>query len=239
MRARIDFIRFFRFLSLTGLFGFWPFERGLLGPLVNGELVTLLLFVVIFLTAITLHEFAHAWTATMLGDPTPAYEKRLTVNPLAHLDPIGTLLLFLVGFGWGKPVPFNPYQLRNQRYGPALVAVAGPATNLVIAIIFALTIRLLGPSFLAPSVLAFFLSVIVLNIALAVFNLIPIPPLDGSKVLFAFLPDSLTDVKLSLERYGPFILIFFVFVLRADIVSPLVVTVISLFGRIFGLQSLV
>ena len=146
----------------------------------------------------------HAWTANRLGDPTAKYMGRISLNPLHHLDPIGTLAIFLVGIGWGKPVQINYSNLKNPRLDSALVSLAGPASNLVIAIIFSIPValKLVDPS----SIFYYFIFAIVfINIILMIFNLIPIPPLDGSKVLYYFLPRSVDLNKL--EMYGPMLLL--------------------------------
>ena len=146
--------------------------------------------------SVVIHEVSHGYAALALGDPTAKYQGRLTLNPISHLDPIGSFFVPLIGYfagrfivGWAKPVPFNPYNLRNQRWGEALVAVAGPISNIALAILFGLTIRFL-PEYIniSQSFLNLASSVVLINIILAIFNLIPIPPLDGSKILFAFLP---------------------------------------------------
>ena len=164
-----------------------------------------------------MHEYAHGFVAFLLGDSTAKHQGRLTLNPIPHIDPIGTILvpgmLFLLGtgflFGWAKPVPYNPYNLKNQRWGPSMVGVAGPATNIIIALVFALIIRFVPG---IPSDFVVFLGIIVLaNIILGVFNLMPIPPLDGSKVLYALLPPSMMRFQEFLDRYGFFILILFIF----------------------------
>jgi Zn-dependent protease len=178
-------------------------------------------WVVAFLIGLTIHEFSHALVAYKLGDSTAKYAGRITLNPLAHLDLFGTILLFVVGFGWGKPVPFNPYNLRNQKYGPLLIAIAGPLSNLVIALIFGLALRFFVAYEMAFGLILLFSVIVFLNIILAVFNLLPIPPLDGSKILFAILPDSMNDLKMTLERYGLFILIFFLFFLL-PIIFPII-----------------
>ncbi len=129
--------------------------------------------------AIGIHEAAHCYTADYLGDPTPRALGRVTLNPLAHLDPIGTLMIIVTGaFGWGKPSPFDPYNLKNPQRDTALISLAGPASNLMLAVIFAVILRLTGTSFVSD-LLA---SLIFLNVNLALFNLIPIPPLDGAKI---------------------------------------------------------
>ena len=148
------------------------------------------IYIVIVFSAI-IHEFSHAWAAYIQGDPTAKNEGRLTLNPIPHLDMWGTviiplfLLLFVGGFiGWAKPVPFNPYNLKNQKWGRTIVALAGPISNLVIALIFGLLIRFSVFSFLVIP----FSFIVYINIFLALFNLIPIPPLDGSKLLFDAFP---------------------------------------------------
>ena len=171
--------------------------------------------------AISIHEMCHAIAATSLGDDTAKRQGRLTLNPLAHLDPIGTILLFLVGFGWGKPVPVNPLNLKfGERRGMAIVGMAGPLSNLVLAAIFAIAIRLINGE--AAEVL---LQIFFINIILAVFNLIPIPPLDGSKVLLPLLPASMDYFKDNMERYGFFILLGFIFVVGFQWVLPIIFSI--------------
>ncbi|PKL72129.1 site-2 protease family protein [Candidatus Kuenenbacteria bacterium HGW-Kuenenbacteria-1] len=160
--------------------------------------------------ALTVHEFSHAFTTTLLGDDTAKNSGRLTLNPLAHLDFIGFLMLLSIGFGWGKPVPYNPNNLKNQKWGPAIVAFAGPLSNIISFFIFIGIFKYLIPflKFTPSDLLVYFLSyLIIINIILAIFNLIPIPPLDGSKILFAVLPDQFENFKISLEQNGPYILI--------------------------------
>jgi len=176
----------------------------------------LLFFFLIIIPSAIIHEYAHGWAADQMGDPTARHAGRLTLNPLAHIDWWGTvfmpiMLLAISGgsfmFAYAKPVPYNPYNLRNRKWGPALVGLAGPAANLIVAIFFGLIVR-----FIAPSAFSSLLAIIVYaNILLMVFNLVPIPPLDGSKVLFAILPDSMENFKLNLERYGFIILLIFIF----------------------------
>ena len=155
--------------------------------------MNLLFFFFIIIPSAIIHEYAHAWAADQLGDPTAKEAGRLTLNPIAHIDIWGTVLmpifLFLLSggrfvFAYAKPVPFNPYNLKNQKHGSGLVALAGPLANLIIALIFGLIIR-----FSEFNQFTSLLSVIVYaNVLLAIFNLLPIPPLDGSRILFAFLP---------------------------------------------------
>lgn len=158
--------------------------------------------------AMTIHEFAHAFSAYLLGDHTAKEQGRLTFNPLAHLDFLGLLMLLLAGIGWGKPVPFNPYNLRYKRWGPALVSLAGPLANLILVFLITLLARLALPYFGPDNLLAIFLFYLIfINFILMVFNLLPIPPLDGSKLLFVVLPARYEQFKMNLERYGLYIIL--------------------------------
>lgn len=189
-------------------------------------------FLVIIPSAI-MHEYAHGWMADRLGDPTARNAGRLSLDPRVHIDPIGTLLLpLLLFFGSGgsfmfayaKPVPFNPNNLRDQRWGPVYVALAGPLTNFIIAFVIGLFVRILPLSTFTD-----LLSVIVLaNVLLGVFNCVPIPPLDGSKLLFAFLPKSLDNIKYFLERFGFVFVLIFVFYF-SHLINPIVDYFMSLF----------
>ncbi len=198
---------------------------------------SVLLFVISLLFALTVHEAAHAWAANRLGDPTAKFSGRLTLNPLAHLDPIGTIMLFFFGFGWGKPVPVDEFNLNKPRRDNALIALAGPAVNLVVALfigLFRLPVYFLGLNSLVISGLM--LSLIRLNIILGVFNLLPIYPLDGSKILIGVLPEKTAQaVDLVLKRYGVFLLIFAllpVFFGRS-LVSLVLVPAVSFFEFVF------
>lgn len=160
--------------------------------------------VLILVVAFTVHEFAHAWSANELGDDTPRLNGRLTLNPLAHLDVVGSMLLLLTGFGWAKPVPINPYALqRRMRAGVMLVAGAGPFSNLILAILAAIALRL-GIS--QPLVSQFLLQFIFINLVLLFFNMIPLFPLDGEKVLAYLLPPPGQDAMARIRPYGPMIL---------------------------------
>jgi Zn-dependent protease len=171
------------------------------------------------LVAITVHEFSHALAATLLGDTTARRLGRLTLNPIRHLDPVGTALLFLVGFGWGKPIPVNAMELKGGRHGMAVVAAAGPLSNLFAAFVFALTIRVglleLRSTFLftlfATELHGFLAQmvgmVIFFNVILAVVNLFPIFPLDGFNVALGLLPANLASRYERLARYGPALLL--------------------------------
>ena len=175
----------------------------------------LLGFTLFFALVIALmwHEVAHGVVAYWLGDPTAQDADRLNFNPMKHLDPLGTLLLLFVGFGWAKPVPVNYYNLKYPKWGPALVAAAGPASHLILIVIAAIVYNVVAPeaysplSFADDNLMLLFLSFLIFfNIILMVFNLIPIPPLDGSKVMFAFLPPRLDNVKTWLSTRGPLLL---------------------------------
>ena len=169
--------------------------------------------------AFTVHEFAHAWTADQLGDDTPRYNGRLTLNPLAHLDPLGSLMLLIAGFGWAKPVPVNPYTLqRRTPAGMMLVSAAGPFSNLMMAIVAAIPFKagLLDPvgfstSTILPSVSFLLTQFIWINLVLLFFNLLPIFPLDGEKVLEYYLPPSGQETLHRLRPYGPMILMLLFF----------------------------
>lgn len=171
-------------------------------------------------TALTIHEFAHAWTADQFGDDTPRLHGRLTLNPLVHLDPLGSLMLILVGFGWAKPVPINPYALRRRSPSAVmLVSFAGPLSNLLLAILASIPfqIGLLQPRFsfagsIIPSASSFLIEFIFINLILAFFNLIPLAPLDGEKVAEFFLPPEGQDILRRLRPYGGMILLALLFI---------------------------
>jgi Zn-dependent protease len=183
--------------------------------------------------AFTVHEFAHAWTADQLGDDTPRLNGRLTLDPRVHLDIVGSLLLLIVGFGWAKPVPINPYALqRRTPAGTMLVSVAGPFSNLVMAILASLPFRagLLDPftpsGEILPSASSLLLEFIFINMILLFFNLVPLAPLDGEKVAEYFLPPSGQDFLARIRPYGPMILLFLLFLtprMGLDVFSWLVV----------------
>lgn len=172
----------------------------------------LIIRLVVLVFSIVFHEVAHGYAAYRLGDPTAKDSKRLTLNPLAHIDPMGSvvlpLILVLTGspvlFGWAKPVPFNPGYFRNVKKGVMIVGAAGPAANLALAVVAAAAFRLFTPSGILG---LFLLQACIINVILALFNLIPIPPLDGSRIAVGFLPPGLARSYLKLERFG-FLIIF-------------------------------
>ncbi|MBU0476870.1 site-2 protease family protein [Patescibacteria group bacterium] len=185
-----------------------------------------LFLVIVLIFSIVIHEVAHGAMANYLGDPTARYAGRLSLNPVKHLDPIGSVLLplaliimrspFLIG--WAKPVPVNPYNFRDQRYGSAKVAIAGPAANLSIALVFGLALRVFPILATLPGLYFTFNYIVYINILLAVFNLLPIPPLDGSHLLFTFLPYSMEKIKIFLSQYGTFILLFVILFLFEEVI---------------------
>ena len=193
----------------------------------------ILITIIALLIAITVHEAAHAWAANYLGDPTAKLMGRLTLNPLAHLDPMGTLVFLITAiagfpFGWGKPVQFDPYNLQNPKRDSALISLAGPASNMVLASVLSLAFRFFPIGIFPP--------IIALNIALAVFNLIPIHPLDGGKILVALLPDRTgRQYDLFLNRYGIFILLLLILpiVNGGSIISLVISPVINFLLGVF------
>jgi Zn-dependent protease len=171
-----------------------------------------LAFFIVFpglLASITWHEFAHAWVADKLGDPTPRYQGRVTLDPRAHLDPLGTLAMLMTRFGWGRPVEFDPYNLKNPLRDTALIAIAGPISNIIVAVILSILLHTVSIPFLSLAVgLA---QILVINLVLALFNLIPIHPLDGGKVLVALLPRELAlEFDDFMHRYGMIVLIMLI-----------------------------
>lgn len=208
--------------------------------LIFNEPTLFLLWIAAVVIALSIHEFSHAVVAHALGDRTADRAGRLTLNPMAHIDPLGFIMLMFVGFGWGKPVPFNPHNLRFPRWGPALVAMAGPGSNLLSVLIVGAMLRIFQTGGLAPqNLLVIFLSLVVMiSAALFVFNLIPIPPLDGSKFLFSILSAPKYDqFRFLLESRGPIILLAFIIIdrfLPFSIFGFLFRMVFSLLERAFG-----
>lgn len=200
-----------------------------------------------FVIAITIHEFAHAFTADRLGDPTPRVQGRLSLNPLAHIDMIGTVLvpLFLIlsrspiVFGWAKPVQFDPYNLENPRRDAAIISFAGPASNLLLAAVTAIIIHASSFSGFHPAlVTAIAYPIALINVVLAVFNLIPIHPLDGGKILVGLLPPDIAyDWDRILRQYGLILLLLLIFPLFGGraLLGQLILPVIGLILQLFGL----
>jgi len=190
---------------------------GLITLLLKNPMMFIIL-VIPLLYSVIAHEVAHGWVAYLFGDDTAKRSGRLTFNPAVHLDPMGTLALFLVGFGWARPVPVNYTNLKNFRLGLVCVALAGCVTNILIATI-ALALLRVGVISANPLAVTILFIVARVNIILGAFNLIPIPPLDGSKVLMGFLPFEAQRVLASIEPYGFFILIFLLF---TGLISPVI-----------------
>ncbi|OGZ60578.1 MAG: hypothetical protein A2919_01720 [Candidatus Spechtbacteria bacterium RIFCSPLOWO2_01_FULL_43_12] len=205
------------------------------------DFVSLVIFLSVLIFSVVLHEVSHGVVAYKLGDPTAKMMGRLTLNPLPHLDMLGSIIIpgvmalstFLGGpaiiFGWAKPVPYNPYNLRYKKWGPALVGVAGPVTNIFLALIAGLPIRFFPQLLQDPALLGIGLVLFIvayLNIILAIFNLVPIPPLDGSKLLFSLFPLTL-QTKIFLERNGFLFLLLFIF-FGFQLIIPIIQFIFSL-----------
>ncbi|PKO14194.1 MAG: site-2 protease family protein [Chloroflexi bacterium HGW-Chloroflexi-10] len=193
---------------------------------------------IILLFGFPIHEMAHAWTAYYFGDDTPKNHGRLSFNPLVHLDLFGSLLILVAGFGWAKPVPVNPYILRkHSKYANMLVSLAGPISNLLMALLAAIPIQLglvkyqgFSSGFTMPNLFEFLFYFILTNILLMVFNLIPLAPLDGEKVLEFFIPDRFLPIFEKFRQYGPIALIIIIFLLPRfgiDIIGSVMNPIIS------------
>lgn len=225
----------------------------------EASLVLSVFQIMILIMSIVIHEVSHGYAALLLGDPTAKYAGRLTLNPIKHLDLWGSVIVpiimvtaFSFGFGWAKPVPYNPYNLKDQKSGPALVGLAGPASNIAIALLFGLIARfmplakivkidiasnifnfvdlpLVFSGSMASILFWFCLVIVTMNVFLAFFNLIPIPPLDGSKLLFALIPLK-TETKIMLEQFGFIILIAFM-MLFSSVIGGFLYVLLSLFMR--------
>ena len=207
-----------------------------MGLFYPGWLADTLLRLPAVLWALSFHEFCHGWAAYKLGDRTAAHQGRLSLNPLDHLDPVGTLMLIFFRFGWAKPVPINSRYFKNPRRDIALVSVAGAAGNFLTALVCGLVIRAF-PSilFFSVPVRQVVINMIVINIGLGIFNLIPIPPLDGSKVLAVMLPPSHMQTFFFLERYGMFIILILVFTNVIPIImNPIFMFMLNFFVTIVG-----
>ena len=182
--------------------------------------------IAVLIMSIVIHEVAHGYAARYYGDLTAEYEGRLTLNPVKHIDPVGSvfvpLLSYLFGgfvFGWAKPVPYNPYNLKPGRWPEAFVALAGPLSNIGLAVVFGLLLRLMeNPSLSFVTITA---GIVYINVLLAVFNLMPVPPLDGSKLLFALFPEKIYKLRSFFERYGLILVLFFILFVW-QLIAPLV-----------------
>ncbi|MCC6713331.1 MAG: site-2 protease family protein [Candidatus Dadabacteria bacterium] len=207
----------------------------------------------VILLSLTVHEYFHGWTANKLGDPTAKMQGRLTLNPIAHLDILGTILMFIVGFGWAKPVPIDPRNFKDPKKDTILVAIAGPLSNLVMALAAGLALRYMIPKMVSgeissegiyPVIAIILILTLVYGIALAVFNMIPIPPLDGSRVLYGVLPARYAYAYSRFEPYGVLFL-FALFIFGGGVFKYLLVPVSHLtvmlsgynYGTLWGIIS--
>lgn len=194
--------------------------------------------------ALTFHEFAHAFVANRLGDPTAKQMGRLSLNPLVHLDLLGTAMLFIANIGWAKPVPVNPIAFRNPKRDLLWVSLAGPGSNLLLAFIFGLACRALGIESLqntgvgVAGIINFLIGyTVVINIVLAIFNILPIPPLDGSKILMGIVPEKYEEQFAPLMRYGPTVLIALIavgFIAKVPILWKIIDPFVTFFSYIFA-----
>ena len=208
----------------------------------------LLLSIPPILFELSFHEYAHGWMAKRLGDPTAKNEGRLTLNPLAHLDPLGTLMIVIVHFGWAKPVPVNPYNLADPKKDMLKIALAGPVSNVLMAAATGLLIRLMQGMgmYVDGSFLGFFqymlYFLVMINLVLAIFNMIPIPPLDGSKILFGLLPTEYEESFIRYESKGPMILLGLVIVnnfFGIPIFSTFISPFVTFFSTVFVGRNLI
>jgi Zn-dependent protease len=197
---------------------------GLVSPVqrASEDPIGFIAFIIAIVLGITVHEFMHAYTAHRLGDDTARLLGRLSLNPLAHMDPFGTLLLVLAGFGYGKPVPFNESRLRTA-LGVTFVAIAGPLANLVLAALCAIPLRFSAASLLGGAYEEILTAIVLWNCVLAIFNLVPIPPLDGANVVYGLLSPRQQYSWRTYQQYGPFLLLF-ILLLAPGVLSALVFT---------------
>lgn len=197
------------------------------------QVVDTIFQILIVIFSVVVHEVSHGAMAYALGDNTAKDAGRLTLNPIPHIDMVGSILMpILIGFGWAKPVPYNPYNLKDQKWGPFLVGIAGPASNILVAIVFGLVLRFSEfLTILGPAILSAIFPIVIINLGLAVFNLIPVPPLDGSKILYLFWPKDRIDLYAKFEQYGFFILLILILLFR-NALSNIIFPIIGFFFRL-------
>jgi Zn-dependent protease len=180
------------------------------------EPITLITTIAILIMSVVMHELSHGYVAELLGDPTPRLQGRLTINPMKHLELFGSLIVPLITsvagftFGWAKPIQWNPYNIHNKRIGELLISLAGPTANILIAFVFGLVIRF-GVGIFSLAFIYISSYIVAINISLAIFNLVPIPPLDGSKILFSLLPPHMSHVREFSERYAIVLFLLLIF----------------------------
>lgn len=200
--------------------------------------IILIFQLIVLIFSVIIHEISHGFVAYALGDKTAKLAGRLTLNPIKHIDPFGSvilpLILFIlqspVLFGWAKPVPFNPMNLKNPKRDSGLIGLAGPISNYSVAIIFSIILNAASALGLLTNPLAIFINIVILvNIVLATFNLVPIPPLDGSKILFSCLPAGTENFQILLEKYGFYVLIFFI-LFGFPLITPIILAIYHLLG---------
>ncbi len=203
--------------------------------LINNPLI-FFIYLGSILIVIAVHEYAHAWMANHLGDPTAQIKGRLTLDPRAHIDPLGLFFLLFFGFGWGKPVPFDPFNLKNPRKDAGLIALAGPLSNFVFSLILSLSLRLFNLfniKILLTIGYLFFVPLININLVLGIFNFVPIAPLDGFKIIGALIPENKSHEWYALERYGIIFLILLFFPLGGgSLVNTLITPVLNFFQNL-------
>jgi Zn-dependent protease len=192
--------------------------------LLRDEPQLFLAFVIAVIVGITFHEFSHAAVASLQGDQTARSQGRLTLNPISHLDPLGSIAIIVAGIGWGRPVPVNPSSMRNRRFGGVLVGLAGPAANFLVALVAAVAFRVVYPAVGTSFDVGFSLNLlnmlVTINVVLGVFNLLPIPPLDGSTLLSLVLPPSRQNIVAFLNQYGIFLLLGLL-ILAPNLLTPI------------------
>lgn len=219
-----------------------------MGVVYNKKIMESIITIVALISSIILHEMAHGYAANALGDPTARLQGRLSPNPLVHIDPLGSVIipaiLIFSGanilFGWAKPVPYNPYNLSNQKWGEALVAAAGPAVNILLAAIFSIIIRFGMVLNLSETFMSAALYIVYINILLALFNMLPFPPLDGSKILAAILPfraqQQYRQFTLWVQQYGLFAMFAFIFIFLNFFSDPFFIFVSSVVSLATGMH---
>jgi Zn-dependent protease len=181
------------------------------------EPLTFIVSIAILIMSVVLHELSHGYVAELLGDPTPRLQGRLTINPIRHLDPFGSVIVPIITsflgftFGWAKPVEWNPYNVKNKRLGEFLISIAGPASNILVAVVFGLLIRG-GVADISSAFAGISAYIVQINLVLAVFNLVPVPPLDGSKILFSLLPPKYAFIRSAIERNALILIVVLLFV---------------------------